>query len=459
MEFYAFSEASDLAIKNDGFAGVFLCAVTDKDNALDLLRKLKTPVTLAPTVLVSAPNDEPTVQIALEHGVDECVTAHEGYVDVLAIALDRAIARRKYKRDTTDLRESITQSRQEWITIIDAITDYIFIADNECRLFKMNQAFASFFASHPKDLIGKTCEELFGGENPCRGALPESRQQQDAPSTTDNLIRGELYQVSTFPLHTEPKPLTVHVMKNITETKKLKDLLYYSDKLASLGLLVGGVAHEINNPLTGIIGYAELLRMRPHSADIDPELKKILEGAERCRKIVENLLTFSRQKAPTKSVASINNIIDRTIDLRIYWIRTNNIEIVREYGEPSTVYADAQQLQLVILNIMLNAEQAITESNRGKGRIVFRTSFDPNTRQVQIRITDDGSGIPVEKLPKIFDPFFTTKPVGTGTGLGLAISHSIITEHGGTMWAESVEGEGATLAISLPTSADAVRTS
>jgi signal transduction histidine kinase len=245
-------------------------------------------------------------------------------------------------------------------------------------------------------------------------------------------------------------------MKNITETKKLKNLLYHSDKLASLGLLVGGVAHEINNPLTGIIGYAELLKIKPHPGDIDAELNKILEGAERCRKIVENLLTFSRQKAPAKNVASINSILDKTIDLRSYWIRTNAIEIVREYGEPSTVFADAQQIQLVILNILLNAEQAINETGRTKGRIVFNTQYDPETRQIMIRISDNGAGISQDKLPKIFNPFYTTKPVGTGTGLGLSISHSIVTEHGGKIWVESVEGKGSTLALTLPTSADAV---
>lgn len=455
--FLSLTETGGSVVRSDDVQLLFISSATDKSNALGLLRMVKTADIPVSTALFLAPGDEATARAALEHGADECVAEQDDFYSSIPDVLDRLLARLQYRDSIAAVRETIAQSRLEWITIIDAITDLIFIADDECRLFKMNQAFASLFNAHPKALIGKSCTELFGKENPCTGGLTDGPRQGEH-RTAENLIKGELYQVSTFPLHTEPKQLTVHVMKNITETKKLKDLLYYSDKLASLGLLVGGVAHEINNPLTGIIGYAELLRMRPQSQAIDTELKKILEGAERCRKIVENLLTFSRQKAPTKSVASINNLIDRTIDLRIYWIRTNNIEIVKEYGEPSTVFADAQQLQLVLLNILLNAEQAITEAGKGNGRIVFQTKFDPDTRQMIIRISDNGPGIPQDKIPKIFDPFFTTKPLGTGTGLGLAISHSIITEHGGRMWVESVEGEGATLAIALPTSADAAFT-
>ncbi|MEW6417002.1 MAG: ATP-binding protein [Nitrospirota bacterium] len=234
------------------------------------------------------------------------------------------------------------------------------------------------------------------------------------------------------------------------ELINMKEQLYHSYKLASLGLLVSGVVHEINNPLTGIITYTELLMMKVMNEEIKRDLKKILNSAERCKKIIENLLTFSRERTPSKSLESINDLIDRTIDLRIYWLRKNNIEIVKEYGEIPTILVDSQQLQLTILNIILNAEQAIGLQNTDNGMITFKTSFDKENQKLIIKISDNGPGIPQDIISKIFDPFFTTKPAGTGTGLGLSISHGIIAEHGGNIGAESSEGKGATFFIELP---------
>lgn len=240
-------------------------------------------------------------------------------------------------------------------------------------------------------------------------------------------------------------------MKDATEMKRLKDQLYHSDKLASLGLLVSGVAHEINNPLTGILAYAELLYMRVNDEDVKKDLEKIMHGAERCKKIVENLLTFSRQRTPSRSLESINDIIDKAIDLRSYWLRTSNIEIIRDYGQDiPTLYIDSQQIQQVILNLILNAEHAIRESKKERGMIRFSTSFNRRDQRIIVSITDNGTGIPKEIIHRVFDPFFTTKPVGIGTGLGLSISHGIIMEHGGTISVQSEAGEGTTFVIELP---------
>jgi signal transduction histidine kinase len=439
-----------LAVKKDRIEAI---VISDTIISADLSAFAKNVQALEkhiPTVLITAPGDRKTGLKALEMGIYECVPRKENYNEYLPIVLDRARARHKYKKSTSAKEWAISQSRKEWITIIDAITDFIFITDEQCRLVKMNWTFSSVFgAAHPRTLIGSTCVGIFGSEAPCSDCHKNNLLQQ-ATLATEKKVNDNIYQFSTFPLNIDEKPYTVHVMKDITETRKLKDRLYYSDKLASLGSLVAGVAHEINNPLTGVIAYTELLRMRDENSGIDDELKKILHNAERCKKIVENLLTFSRQKAPTRSFESLNDIIDRTIDLRTYWLRSGNIEIVREYDEGLTVYVDAQQLQLVFLNLLLNAEQAINDTGRGKGKIVISTKHDRELRKLTIKFTDDGPGIPKGVISKVFDPFFTTKPVGIGTGLGLATSHGIITEHGGSIWAESTEGEGTTLMIELP---------
>ena len=409
-----------------------------------------------PTVFITAAGDREAVLKAFAQGIYECLPMDSRYIESLPSALDLALARHQYKKSVSAKEWAITQSRQEWLSIIDAITDFIFITDDQCKLLKMNRAFSSIFGgAHPRSLIGSTCVEVFGSDAPCIGCQQNSLRER-TPYTIETKVNDNLYQLSTFPLFIDDKSFTIHVMKDVTEMRKLKDRLYYSDKLASLGSLVAGVAHEINNPLTGIIAYTELLRMKAPAAGVDTELKKILHNAERCKKIVENLLTFSRQKAPTRSIESLNDIIDRTLDLRTYWLRSGNIEIIREYGEGVAIFVDAQQIQLVILNILLNAEQAITDTKRGKGMISVSTKYDVTARRVKIRFTDNGTGIPRDVIPKVFDPFFTTKPIGTGTGLGLAISHGIITEHGGSIWLESTEGEGTTVILDIPTGVNTV---
>jgi C4-dicarboxylate-specific signal transduction histidine kinase len=257
-------------------------------------------------------------------------------------------------------------------------------------------------------------------------------------------------------LQDDGRPLTIHVMKNITEVRRLKDQLYYSDKLASIGLMVSGVAHEINNPLTGTIAYTELLAMKTTDEGVRAELQKILDSAERCKKIVDNLMTFSRQKTPSKSLESVNDIIDRAVDLQCYALRSSGIEIVREYDPQPTVFVDAQQIQQVVLNLLVNAQQALEGARRERGRIRLATKSDRSARRVIITISDNGPGIPEKIASKIFDPFFTTKPVGVGSGLGLSIAHGIIAEHGGTIRFENLESGGAAFTIELPTGVQAI---
>ncbi|MFA5074319.1 MAG: histidine kinase dimerization/phospho-acceptor domain-containing protein, partial [Nitrospirota bacterium] len=337
-------------LKQELISVVFI-QTSAKKNGFAFLQDINTGETRIPTVLVTDPRDAGAALKAFERGAYECLPCEKNVIRHFPAALDRALARHHYRKFANAQEWAIIQSRREWITIIDAITDYIFITDDQCKLVKMNLAFSSEFGSaHPRSLIGSTCVGIFGDDTPCTNCRKKS--EGTVFDTVDKRLNDNVYQHSTFPLSIDEKSFSVHVMKNITEMRKLKDRLYSSDKLASLGSLVAGVAHEINNPLTGIIAYAELLRMNPLADKVDAELKKILHNAERCKKIVENLLTFSRQKAPAKSIESLNDILDRTIELRTYWHRAGNIEIVREYGESLAVFVDSQQMQLVVMNIL-----------------------------------------------------------------------------------------------------------
>jgi two-component system NtrC family sensor kinase len=235
--------------------------------------------------------------------------------------------------------------------------------------------------------------------------------------------------------------------------------LVQSEKLAAVGELVAGVTHELNNPLTAVLLYAQLIQQQ----DVPPELlrlaEKIASEAQRAASIVRGLLDFARQRPPERKLVQINNILEKCLDLVAYELRSNSIQWDAEFFSslPLTL-VDPHQMQQVFINILNNAWQAMSAA-RKQGLLRVTTGVGPSTffasradepKMIQIKIQDDGPGIPHDMLSRIFDPFFTTKPEGEGTGLGLSICHGIIAEHGGHIWAESEFGQGATFFIELP---------
>jgi two-component system NtrC family sensor kinase len=348
--------------------------------------------------------------------------------------------------------DMVEKSQKLWTDTFDAIKDLVFVLDEQATIVKTNQAFASYANKHPRDVIGRSFHDIFEGELENKKSIYDIIMSDDEELTSEIDLEGNPYLLSRFPVTIESTVrYTVYVMKNITDLKKLKDQLYHSDKLSSIGMLVSGVAHEINNPLTGILGYTELLQMKNPEGPLKTELEKIYTSAERCKTIVENLLTFSRQRPPHRSLENINDIIDRTVELRIYWLRSNNVIIETKYAEIPYTMLDPQQIQQVILNMLINAEYAVTQvADRRQGSIGIWTGFSPESNEITITMTDNGTGIDEGHLNKIFDPFFSTKPVDKGTGLGLSISHGIIKEHGGEIEVHSRKDEYTTFIIRMP---------
>jgi two-component system NtrC family sensor kinase len=221
-----------------------------------------------------------------------------------------------------------------------------------------------------------------------------------------------------------------------------------AEKLSALGELISGIAHELNNPLTGVMGYSQLLLGSAAAPEAKKEIEKIHREAVRCQKIVQNLLTFARRRAPERKTIDLNALVDATLELRAYQLKVDGIEVVRELDEnlPPTL-GDFHQLQQVFLNIINNAHHALLEAGR-PGRLVIRTSRGEGV--VRVAVADNGPGISEEHLKKIFDPFFTTKEIGKGTGLGLSLSYGIVKEHEGRIEVASRPGAGATFTVELP---------
>lgn len=244
------------------------------------------------------------------------------------------------------------------------------------------------------------------------------------------------------------RTLESKVEERTQELREIQGHLIQSEKLASIGKLAAGVAHEINNPLGGILIYSHLiLEDMPKGSPHYENLKKIVKETARCKDIVKALLDFSRPKEPEMIRTDIHEILDRCLGLTDRQALFQNIKIEKFYS-PSLprIVADPGQLQQVFLNIILNAAEAMN----GNGTLTLRTSHDPKVKTVTIELADNGHGIKEEYLKRLFEPFFTTKEVGKGTGLGLAISYGIIHKHGGTIEVQSEVGKGATFTIRLP---------
>ena len=235
--------------------------------------------------------------------------------------------------------------------------------------------------------------------------------------------------------------------RDMTEKRKMEQQLLQSEKLSAVGTMISGVAHELNNPLTSIIGNAQLLAKRDVPEDIKNKLSVILKESIRSSKIVAGLLAFAREHKPERKMTNINDILTETIKLREYDLKVSNIGVHVSLSDdlPQT-FADPYQLQQVFINLVNNARDAL--AGRESAALAVRTYRRDDA--VLIEFDDNGPGIADESIKKIFDPFFTTKEVGKGTGLGLSMAYGIIKEHDGTISVESKPGKGAKFVVTLP---------
>jgi PAS domain S-box-containing protein len=331
--------------------------------------------------------------------------------------------------------------------LVQQLRDGILIFDTSNRLLEANPA-ALKITGLEKNKIGKEIEYL-------QSLSPVLKRLSSIESGSVELpltISGEehIYELETMPMHDNHNQLVgwMVILHEITERKKMQEQLITQDRLASIGELTSGVAHELNNPLSIISGYSELLLKRELPADIKSDVDVIISEVERAAKIVDNLLTFARQQPEEKLHIDINGIIENILEIRAYEQKVNNIRTVTNYASDlPNILGNAFQLRQVFVNIIINAEYFMIEKH-GKGTLTISTERAGDF--VRVSIKDDGPGIIQENMGRLFNPFFTTKEVGKGTGLGLSICHGIIVEHGGKIWAESTQGKGAIFISELP---------
>jgi two-component system NtrC family sensor kinase len=365
-------------------------------------------------------------------------------IHVMKDITDRRVAERRYRRER-DFNKNILNNTQSMILVLDT-AGLVSYANRRC-----------FEAGYrEQDLLGRPLIELVTPAR--RPLLVEALERTLQGAALDNLeiplFRGSgtpgQFSISLSPMRDEQGEINsvVVVMTDITDAASLQAKLMHTEKMAALGQLVSGVAHEVNNPLAAIVGFTDLLLENPAVPDdAKEELQVILQEAQRTRVIVQNLLSFARQMPAQREPAQVNTILKQTMKLRAYDLENHGVELTEKYAvELPMIIGDPHQLQQVFLNILNNAYDAVQEIRR-TGKIEVQTLHRAD--KIEIMFRDNGPGI--SQIDRIFDPFFTTKEVGKGTGLGLSICYGIIQAHRGEIIAKNnPDGDGSTFIVRLP---------
>jgi PAS domain S-box-containing protein len=377
------------------------------------------------------------------------VAALTRLADPLALALDTMLLRADERRQ---------ESRQRMLAVgLQTMDHPVFILSLDRRI-----RFANAAASRQ---YGYTNEELLGMSIHRLAVRPEAQREED---TLGEVLEGSSGVWTGERLHrrkdgselpasvvvnairdTDGRPIgMVAVMRDLTDERRVAEQLRQSEKLAALGELVAGVAHEVNNPLTGISAMTQLLLEERLSDEQVESLRLIKREADRAVAVIRDLLTFARKTGPRVVPVEFNPLIEQTLRLRTYGLRTAGVEVVLQLdSELPSVLGDDRLLQQVLLNLIVNAEYAM---QGGSHRVLTIRTF-VRAQRVIVEVADTGCGMTPEVQKRIFEPFFTTKPDGRGTGLGLSVSYGILQTHGGTLTVHTAPGAGATFRISFPT--------
>jgi PAS domain S-box-containing protein len=380
-------------------------------------------------------------------GNDEITNLEEGFNEMAESINERD------KRQAL-LIAQISESQKQWEETFNSITDLISIQDKDYRIIRANRAFLDYFHLSPEDIRDKHCYEVLHGERPS-AACPDVASLTSCQPSFAEIIdsrTSRILEISTFPLCDADGNATgtIHIARDITDERERDMSLTVSERLATLGQMASGLAHELNNPLASVSACAEGLLRRIGKGQSDPALfeeylKIIEEEASRCRDITNNMLSFVRKGTYDKKELDLHEMLDNALTIIGLQGRLKDVKVVRTSDDSlPRIHGSEGELRQVFLTVITNAIDAMGE----RGTLTVATKAE--NKRVSVAVTDTGQGIPPEHLDKIFQTFFTTKGDKGGVGLGLSIAKKIIESHGGTIEVASAVGVGTTFTITLP---------
>jgi PAS domain S-box-containing protein len=357
-------------------------------------------------------------------------------------------------RDLTEQRKlerKIRESKRHLEAIFDGIRDKLSIQTPDYQILRVNRAVIENYHTEFKDLIGKKCYEAYYQRTlPCEKCPVSVTLQTHQPtfSIKKFLENDTTQRIFSYPISDDKGNLVsvIEYVQDITEEKRLQEQLIQSEKLAGVGILASGIAHEINNPLSGIIGMAELCLVEEDPQEIKNYLTDILTCGQRISEIAKGLRSYSRiAKDESQTLVDANEVLESSLKMVRLGMKMDSVEVIKKFQPLEKIEANIGEIQQVFSNLMTNAFQAMN----GKGgtlTLATRSSAD----SVEVKVSDNGVGIPQKNLNQIFDPFFTTKNPGEGTGLGLNIVYRIVTKYEGTIDVESKVNVGTTFTVKFP---------
>jgi two-component system NtrC family sensor kinase len=394
-----------------------------------------------PIVMVTVLDDYRSVNRAFEAGATDYMTKPLN-TQVLTNRL-------RYMLSAAKTERLVTRAKNEWEATFDAVSDLIVITDLDGRIIRCNRATVDRLHTTFKEVIGRPIEEVILGD--------AELDDQGARVVTGEVqlpLLGGYFDISTYTVHVEESLYgRVYVIQDITARKQMEMRMLASQKLADLGTLAAGVAHEINSPLQVITGVSRSLLDRHDCGALDSErlrkgLTTIHRNGWRCAEIVRALRTYAHAAATDIKPNDLNAVVRDTLLLIENQLRSwSNVTVVTELasGLP-TLQCDRNQITQLLINLLTNARDAMPSG----GQVTIRTGFAAESRRLTLSVSDTGVGISESNKAKIFDPFFTTKPPGQGTGLGLSIVAGVVRAHGGEVKVDSTAGKGTVFTISLP---------
>jgi len=355
--------------------------------------------------------------------------------------------------------DELVQSEHKYHRIFEISKDMILVSDADGRIQEVNPAGYQMLGvdSRRHSLNGKRLDSFFAQPNAWHRIMGKLKKHEFVSSEETDLLlaNDETRRVlvsASLNEGSSPQDHTFHfLVKDIEQQRLHQEQMAQADKLASIGQLSSGIAHEINNPLGIIQGYTQLLMRNSIKGSAQyNDLKIIEKHVKGCKSIVENLLNFSRPSKTTKTLVFLDEMLTEQMEFVQHHADMRDIEMTTDFDpDVPPVLIDEKKIRQVLMNLLMNAKHAVGD----QGVIRLSTGYNPHTRRAVIRVTDTGHGIEKKNVSKIFDPFFTTKPPGEGTGLGLSVSYGIIKSHGGDIFVRSTPGKGASFTVVLPVEA------